>query len=234
MKNVNTFKKNLITFGVASLITAAVIMTSTASMSFAATTLEAQIESGLPVPTQNISKSMEQTPFLATSMVVVKADINDVTEFYRTELAKLKWQEDKTHANMSATGGELNFVNPEGTARLLLATTEEGTQATLSTRSVEGAKKSGLMATEGNTKIILGNFADGDAVISIDNQSIKIAAHAGEMEPDGPSLELKPGSYSYKFTTPGEKAVTAELVVGENQIWSLMVAPGGALPIQLY
>jgi hypothetical protein len=234
MKSLATFKKNLISFGAASMLAVAVSMTLTPSVSFAAVALEAQMESGLPVPTQNTMKSVEQTPFMVTSQTTVSAGVEDVAAFYRAELAKLNWTEDKSKEVMSADGAALAFMSPDGPAQLTLVKSGDNTEAKLFLRKVEAAKKSGLMPGDGQTKVMLGNFLDGEAVMTINNQSIKIAAHAGETGFDGPSFEMKPGTYAYKVEAAGQEPMTAELVVGENEIWGLMVGPGGVLPVQMY
>ena len=128
----------------------------------------------------------------------------------------------------------MSFTTPDGPAQLTLVATGSDTQVNLSLRKTEAARTAGLLPGEGQTKVTLGNFLDSEATLTINNQVFKVAAHAGEMALDGPAFDMKPGTYAYKLEAPGEEPVMAELVVGPNEIWGLMVAPGGVLPMKMY
>ena len=93
---------------------------------------------------------------------------------------------------------------------------------------------SGLMAKAGQTKILLGNVTEQEAVIMINKQTIKVAAGTGTKAPDGPTLELAPGTYKYSSKAAGKAAKDAELKVGKDEIWGLMIGPGGVLEMQMY
>ena len=232
--NAYTLKRHLIGITLATAFVASFSLMTMSDNAFAAVALEATVEHGLPVPSRTSMKSMEQTPFLVTSMVTVSAGLQDVAALYRAELAKLNWQEDAAKAVMTDAGAAMSFTTPDGPAQLTLVATGAETQVNLSLRKTEAARASGLLPADGQTKVTLGNFLDSEATVTINNQVFKIAAHAGEMALDGPSFDMTPGSYAYKLEAPGEEPVMAELVVGPNEIWGLMVAPGGILPMKMY
>ena len=196
MKNFTLFKNSLITLGAASMLATAIAMTVSPSAGLAAA-LEAKIVNGIPVPTDLTSNSAEDGPFMVTEEGTVSASVSDVAEFYRSELAKLSWKEDKGNAKLGDAGGELRFISPEGPARLVLANANDQTQFTLTLHKAEAAKQSGLLPADGKTKVMFGNATNGEAVVNIDNKSVKIAAHTGEDGRGVPTLELKPGSFTY-------------------------------------
>lgn len=234
MKSSTTFRKTLINFGAAGILAAAATMALAPSAAYAAVALEAKIENGLPLPKQNTMQSTEQTPYQIISQVAVAASVEDVAAFYRAELAKLSWQEDKSKEVMNTQGAALQFTSLEGPATLTLVSTGTETQIKLSLRKVEAAKKSGLLPAEGQTKVMFGSFIDNDAVVRIDGQSIKLSAHQGETSLDGPTVDLKPGTYTYEVEALDQEPLTAELAVGPNEIWGVMVAPEGMMPMQMY
>jgi hypothetical protein len=234
MKTSSTLKKHFINLGMASILVASMSMTTLSGNAVAAVSLEATIEHGIPVPAKTNMKSLELTPFLVTSMVTVPAALQDVAALYRTELSKLGWQEVAGKSVLTDAVAALSFTTPDGPAQLTLVAMGGDTQVNLSLRKTETARSAGLLPVEGQTKVTFGNFLDSEATVTINSQVFKIAAHAGESALDGPSLDMKPGSYAYKLEAPGEEPVLAELVVGPDEIWGLMVAPGGILPMKMY
>jgi hypothetical protein len=233
MMKFNMLKKTMITLSAASFLAIAATMALPSSAAFAAA-IEAQVENGLPFPKQNTMQSTEQTPFVVTSQATVAASAEDVVAFYRAELAKLNWQEDTSKTVLTSEGAALQFNSPEGPAQLTLVSTGNAINIKLSLRKQEQAKKSGLLPAEGQTKVMFGNFMDSEAVVNINARSIKVGAHAGESGTDGPTVDLEPGTYSYTVTTPGQTAKAAELIVGTNEIWGVMIDPDGMMPMQMY
>ena len=61
-----------------------------------------------------------------------------------------------------------------------------------------------------------------------------VAAGAGTKAPDGPTLDLAPGKYKYSIKLPGKPAQTDEIELGADEIWGLMIGPGGVLALQAY
>ena len=71
-------------------------------------------------------------------------------------------------------------------------------------------------------------------MITINKQTIKVAAGAGTKAPDGPMLDLPPGKYKIFDQAAGQAAQNDEVEVGADEIWGLMIGPGGVLPLQVY
>ena len=70
-----------------------------------------------------------------------------------------------------------------------------------------------------------------EAVITINEQTIKVVAGAGRNSPDGPKIDLPPGRYKYTFKVASRAAQSEEVVIGADETWGLVVAPGGMLPL---
>jgi hypothetical protein len=108
------------------------------------------------------------------------------------------------------------------------------TSISLMLKKKDEAEKSGLLPKPGQAKIMFGNIQPSAATITINKQTINIPAGAGSKTPNGPSIELPPGKYSYSLKAGGKSGPSEEVEVGADEIWGLMVGPGGVLAIQMY
>lgn len=98
-------------------------------------------------------------------------------------------------------------------------------------REDDKAKKSGLLAKPGQTKLLFGNYLETEAAITIAGKTIKVSAGAGSKGPDGPTLDVAPGKYPYKLKGG---APDDPIEVGADEIWGVMIGPGGVLTLQMY
>ena len=73
-----------------------------------------------------------------------------------------------------------------------------------------------------------------EAEVTINKQTIKVAAGVGAKAPNGPTLDLAPGKYKFSVKLPGMPLQNDELEVGADETWGLLIGPGGALPLQAY
>lgn len=77
-------------------------------------------------------------------------------------------------------------------------------------------------------------------MITIAGKTIKVPAGAGSKGPDGPTLDVAPGKYAYKLKGSGKlkgaggAGPNDPVEVGADEIWGLMIGPGGVLPVQMY
>jgi hypothetical protein len=86
----------------------------------------------------------------------------------------------------------------------------------------------------GQAKLLFGNPLPAAAVVTINQQTIKVAAGAGAKAPDGPTLDLPPGKYKYSFKVAGGPARSEEVEVGAGETWGLLMGPGGAFTLRVY
>src|SRR6266702_5128516 len=205
--------------------------------------LETDAESALPVPKQHSSTSLGTAklpgvdiPFRRELEASVPAELSDVLAFYRTELTRLGWQEKPDGAAISADRVRLAFASPLGPAMLKLGRANGETSVNLVQKNPDAATKADIMPKPGQAKLMLGNMGDKDAQLTINKQTIKVAAGAGgPQSPKGPTLDLPPGKYQYSLNVAGRPACNDTIEIAAGDAWGLMVGPGGdVLPLQMY
>jgi hypothetical protein len=205
--------------------------------------LEADPESALPVPKQHTSTSLGtaklpgiDVPFRRELDASVPAELSDVLAFYRGELTKLGWQEKPDGAVNTADRVQLAFASPQGPAMLKLGRANGETSVNLVQKNPDAATKADIMPKPGQAKLLLGNMGNQEAVITINKQSVKVAAGAGgPQSPKGPMLDLPPGKYQYSLKMPGRPARNDTIDIAAGDAWGLMVGPSGeVLPLQMY
>jgi hypothetical protein len=205
--------------------------------------LEADAESALPVPKQHSSTSLGTAklpgvdmPFRRQLEASVPAELSDVLAFYRAELTRLGWQEKPDGAAISADRVQITFASPQGPAMLKLGRANGETSVNLVQKNPEAATKADIMPKPGQAKLMLGNMGNTDAQLTINKQTIKVAAGAGgPQSPKGPTLDLPPGKYQYSLKLAGRPARNDTLDIAAGDAWGLMVGPTGeVLPLQMY
>ncbi|MCK1736220.1 hypothetical protein IVA79_20275 [Bradyrhizobium sp. 138] len=205
--------------------------------------LKPDSDSQLPVPTQRSSKSFATTkipggeaPLRRELTASIPAPLDDVLAFYRAELPKLGWQEKTDGAAVSADRAQIDFTSPQGPAVLKLGRAKGETTVNLAQKNSDAAAKADIMPKAGQAKLMLGNMGPNEASLTINKQTVKIAAGAGgPRSPKGPMLDLPPGKYQYALRLPGQPARTEALTVAAGEAWGLLVGPSGdVLPLQMY
>ena len=200
-------------------------------------------DSALPVPTQRSSSGISSTKFPGSDQsfrkeleASIPAELSDVLAFYRAELTKRGWQEKTDGATVTAERAELAFTSPEGPAMLKLGRAREETTVSLVQRNPQAAAKADIMPKAGQARLMLGNIGPKEASLTINKQTIKIAAGAGgPQSPKGPMLDLPPGKYQYALRLPGQPTRNETLTVAAGDAWGLLVGPSGdVLPLQMY
>ncbi len=108
------------------------------------------------------------------------------------------------------------------------------TEVVLASKNPTAAKEAGILPPAGQARVYMVNFSKEELNVTLNDQVIKIAPEAGATSPDdAPKLDLKPGTY--KVTTKaGSSSVTDEITIGTDEVWSLLLSPEGALPLQMY
>jgi hypothetical protein len=200
-------------------------------------------DSALPVPAQRTSSGISSTKFPGSDQSFRKelearipAALSDVLVFYRAELTKRGWQEKTDGTTVTAERAELAFTSPEGPAMLKLGRAREETTVSLVQRNPQAAAKADIMPKAGQARLMLGNIGPKEASLTINKQTIKIAAGAGgPQSPKGPMLDLPPGKYQYALRLPGQPTRNETLTVAAGDAWGLLVGPTGeVLPLQMY
>ena len=208
-----------------------------------AETLEADPDSALPVPKQRTMTSIgtakmpgSDAPFRRELEASVPAELNTVLAFYRTELGKRGWQETAEGAVVKPDQAQLAFTSPDGPATLKLGRKNAETSINLAQKYPAAAAKADVVPKPGQSKLLFGNIGKSDATVSINKQTIKIAAGAGgPQSPKPPMIDLPPGKYQYALRVAGGPARNNQIEIGAGDTWGVMIGPGGdVLPLQMY
>lgn len=195
--------------------------------------LERDEVGGLPVPKASSSKGQERTPWRVEIHATVKASPASVLAFYSKELAALGWRE-TAPARTEGARTEVAYASAIGPAVLTLMRKGGQIDISLLLRKEAEAQKSGLMPKPGQARIMFGSMLESDATVLVGGQTIKVVAGIGSKAPDGPSLEVAPGAHKVTIRNPGKPDITEVVTVRANDIWGVLLGPGGALPLPMY
>jgi hypothetical protein len=208
-----------------------------------AETLEADPDSALPVPKQRTMTSIgtakmpgSDAPFRRELEASVPAELNTVLAFYRSELGKRGWQETAEGAVVKPDQAQLAFTSPDGPATLKLGRKNAETSINLAQKYPAAAAKADVVPKPGQSKLLFGNIGKSDATVSINKQTIRIAAGAGGPQSSKPPMiDLPPGKYQYALKIAGGPARNNQIEIGAGDTWGVMIGPGGdVLPLQMY
>jgi hypothetical protein len=204
--------------------------------------LEAEPDSALPVPKQHTMSSLGTGKLPGTGTVIrrelnasIPAGLNSVLAFYRSELGKRGWKENAERAVVKPDQAQLAFVSPDGPATLKLGRSNDETSVVLAQKIPAAAAKGDVMPKPGQARLMFVNVGDSEAALTINQQTIKIAAGAGGPHAKGPTLDLAPGKYRYSVKVAGRPTGNSEIEIAADDTWGLMVSPGGeVMPLQVY
>ncbi|MBR0825031.1 hypothetical protein JQ596_05755 [Bradyrhizobium manausense] len=200
--------------------------------------LTADPKAELPAPTQYSFRGFYttvtfgvETPLRRELDARLPARLGDVLVFYRTELAKLGWQEQGNGADVRADHVQLAFASPVGPALLKLGRKDNSTTVSLVQKNESVATRANLLPEPGQAKLVFSNISDQEAALTINAQTITRAADA-----HGVALDLPPGKYAYELNVPGHPATTNVLTVAAGDTWEVSVGRDGGVwsPQHLY
>ncbi|UPK03987.1 hypothetical protein [Bradyrhizobium sp. 170] len=205
--------------------------------------LEAEADSVLPVPKQRTMRTIgtgkmpgSDAPFRRELEASVPATLNSVLVFYRSELGKRGWQETAEGAVVKPDQVQLAFTSPDGPATLKLGRRNGETSVVLAQKYPAAAATADVVPKPGQSKLMFGNLGTSEAMVSINKQTIKVAAGAGgPRSPRPPMIDLPPGKYQYALKIAGGQARNNQIEIGAGDTWGVMIGPGGdVLPLQMY
>ncbi|MBV9238854.1 MAG: hypothetical protein JOZ94_23700 [Xanthobacteraceae bacterium] len=198
---------------------------------------------GLPRPKPWFVTTAKDTPFITSFHIETPLPLAAVLDFDRAELAKRGWTEN-AGAAVAPDRARVAFTTPDGPALLRLVHQDGRTIADLSLHKPDAAN-AGIRPRPGQVRLMLANPRDEEASITINGQTITLAAGAGShltevpdtvsKSPDSPEIELPPGKYKVTLKLASGAAQGREFEVAADETWGLMVGPDGVpLAVQLY
>jgi len=195
----------------------------------------------LPLPKPWVLRTAKDSPFIKSFHLETPLDLAAVLGFYRGELSKRGFTENDG-AVVEPDRAVTTFTTTDGPALLRLIHQDDRTIADLSLRKPGAVEKTDILPSAGQAKLMLGNKTDEEAVITINEQTIALAAragrdltNAGRKLPDSPEIDLPPGKYKVTFKVASGAAQNREFEVAADETWGLLVGPAGVpLPVHLY
>ncbi|TQF29656.1 hypothetical protein [Bradyrhizobium sp. UNPA324] len=198
---------------------------------------------GLPLADRWGLMTAKNSPFIRSAHVETPLGLEAVLGFYRAALEKRGWTENDG-AVVEADRAVVAFTTSDGPALLRLVRQDHTTIADLALRKPLAATAL-IRPAPGQVRLLLGNKTDEAADITVNERTIRLAAHAGEKLidsdaaadklPDSQKIDLLPGKYRVTLQLEGSAAQQREFEVAANETWGLLVGPAGApLPIRLY
>lgn len=200
--------------------------------------LTADPDAALPAPTRYSFRGTHTTnmvgieaPLRTRLETTVPAGLDDVLAFYRTELEKRGWQEQRDGTVIAADHVQLVFVSPLGPGALELDRKDSSTSVHLVQKNADTAIRAKVMPEPGQAMLVLSNLSETDVVLGINERTIRRGAGANAV-----SLDLPPGQYSYELSVSGHPATTNSLTFAAGETWELTVGRDGDVwsPLQLY
>jgi hypothetical protein len=193
----------------------------------------------LPLPKPWVLRTAKDSLFFKSIHVETPLDLAAVLGFYRAELSKRGWTENDG-AVVAPDRAVITFTTTDGPAQLRLNHQDGRTIADLSLRKPAAVEKADILPSPGQVKLMFGNETDEAAVITINGETIAVAAGAAHdvarrKSPDSPEIDLPPGKYKVTFKVASFAAEVREFEVGADETWGLLVGPAGVpLPVHLY
>jgi hypothetical protein len=179
--------------------------------------------------------------FIKAFHVETPLELAAVLGFYRLALSKRGWSENDG-AVVEPDGAVIAFTTSDGPALLRLTRQDDRTIADLSLRK-PADPKGAILPMPGQVRLLLGNDTDEEAVITINEQAIKLVAHAklteapatGRKPHDSQEINLPPGKYKVSIKIASGAAQNREFEVAADETWGLVAGKAGVLfPVRVY
>jgi hypothetical protein len=199
---------------------------------------------GLPRPKPWLVTTAKDSTFIKAFHVETPLDLANVLGFYRLELSKRGWSEN-AGAVVEPGGAVIAFATSDGPALLRLTRQDDRTIADLSLRKPAatdaGILPMPILPIPGQVRLLLGNATNEEAVITINQQTIELAAGAelkvdtttGRQSPESQEISLPPGKYKVSLKIASGAAQNREFEVAADETWGLVAGPAG-VPLLLH
>jgi hypothetical protein len=184
---------------------------------------------GLPRLKPWLLTTAKNSTFIKAFHIETPLDLAAVLRFYRLELSKRGWSENGGAIVAGRRRDRLRTI--DGPALLRLTRQDDRTIANLSLRKA-AATDAAIQPMPGRVRLLFGNSTDEKAVITINEQTIKVAARAqltdapatGRKSPESQEIEIASGAVQNR-----------EFEVAADETWGLVAGPAGVLlPLHLY
>jgi hypothetical protein len=196
---------------------------------------------GLPRPKPWLATTAKNSSVIRAFHLETPLDLAGVLGFYRTELSKRGWSEN-AGAVVGPDGAVIAFTTSDGPAQLRLTRQDDRTIVDLSLRKPP-LTKAGIKPMPGQVRLLLGNSTEEEAILTINGQTIKLAAElklmddpiTGRESPDSREVNLPPGKYKVSIKLASGAAQNREFELAADETWGLVAGQTGVpLPVRIY
>ncbi len=187
---------------------------------------------GLPLPKPWMLRTAKESPFIKSLHLETPLDLAAALGFYRAALSARGWTENDG-ALVAPDQAVVSFTTTDGPALLRLVRQADTTIADLSLRLPGAVELADILPRPGQVRLMLGNATNEEEVVTINEQTIKLAPRA-KLE-DSPEIDLPPGKFKVTVKVASSAIRSEEFDVGADETWSLLAGPAGVpLPMRLY
>ena len=196
---------------------------------------------GLPRLKPWLVMTAKDSSIIQTFHVETPLDLAGVFGFYRTALSKRGWSENDG-AVIGPDGAVISFTTSDGPALLRLTRQGDRTMVDLSLRK-PAVTNAGIKPMPGQARLLLGNATKEEAVLTINGQTIEVAAGrelmddpiTGRKPRDSQEIDLPPGKYKVSIKLASGAAQNRELELAADETWGLVAGQAGVpLPLRFY
>lgn len=192
---------------------------------------------GMPRPKPWLVTTAKDSSVIKALHLETPLDLAGVLGFYRIALSKRGWSEN-SGAMVEADSATIAFTTSDGPALLRLSRQGDRTVVDLSLRK-PGATNGGIRPVPGQARLLLGNDAKEDAVITINGKAIELAAGAGvdltDKAADRREINLPPGKYKVSFRVANGAVQNREFDLAGDETWALVAGDAAVpLPLRIY
>jgi hypothetical protein len=188
-------------------------------------------DSPIPFPEGVENVRREGSKFRKTYSAEVGKPLNEVSAFYRQELAAKGWKPAADSAS-----GTMRFRNDTMDVTVDLKEERGKTTVEVLTRDIALARREGILPEPGKGRLVLGNANNVAVNFSVNgaNYSLKPGQGAKDYK-QALNYSVAPGTYTVILKTPGQRPKTEKIKLTEGSAWGVIAVPGGGyLPVQLY
>ena len=187
------------------------------------------------MPKRHTMSEGTKTPFRRELKASVPLELTDVLGFYRRELGKLNWKEESKGAAITADRAVVTFTAPRAPPCSSSAARTVRPACSLMVKNPAAAAKAGIMPKPGQVKVLFGNInaARKRRSRSTTSRSRSRPASASRSRTARCSI-WRPASTSTRSRLAGKPMQNDEVELGADEIWGLMIGPGGVLALQAY
>lgn len=198
---------------------------------------------GLPRPKPWLITTAKNSPFIEAVHIETPLALAAALGFYRRELIKRGWTE-TDGAVVEPERAVIAFTTSDGPAQLRLTRQDDRTVADVSRRKAD-TDNAGIVPIPGQARLMFGNATKEEAVITINGQSVELAAGIGDdfrsvpatgnKSPAIPEMNLPPGRYNVTLKLASGASENRQFDLAADETWGLQAGPDGiALPVHLY